>query len=42
MESDTFSNLERLYMSFNLIEKPVRKMIRKSPFAARLKTLVMD
>ena len=34
--------LERLYMSLNLIDKPVRKVIRGSELASRLKTLVMD
>ena len=41
-ESKTFGNLERLYMSLNLMERPVRKIIRGSNLAKRLKTLVMD
>ena len=41
-ESQTFMNLERLYMSLNLMEKPVRKIIRGSELAKRLTTLVMD
>ena len=41
-ESKTFAKLERLYMSLNLIDRPVRKIIRKSELAGRLKTLVMD
>ena len=40
--SPTFDNLERLYMSLNLIERPVRKKIRGSALAQRLQTLVMD
>ena len=41
-ESIYFLNLERLYMSLNLIDKPIRKVIRSSDLASRLKTLVMD
>ena len=41
-ESKTFGQLERLYMSLNLMEKPVRKIIRGSDLAKRLTTLVMD
>ena len=41
-ESQTFMNLERLYMSLNFIERPVRKIIRGSDLAKRLTTLVMD
>ena len=41
-ESQTFMNLERLYMSLNLMERPVRKIIRGSELAKRLTTLVMD
>ena len=41
-QSQTFMNLERLYMSLNLIERPVRKIIRGSDLAKRLTTLVMD
>ena len=41
-ESETFANLERLYMSLNLIDRPVRKIIRGSALARRLTTLVMD
>ena len=40
--SKTFGNLERLYMSLNLMERPVRKIIRGSDLAKQLKTLVMD
>ena len=42
IENDPFPNLERLYMSLNLIDKPVRRSIRSSPLAKRLSTLVMD
>ena len=41
-ESKTFLNLDRLYMSLNFIERPVRKIIRGSELAKRLTTLVMD
>jgi len=41
-ESPNFMNLERLYMSLNLFERPVRKIIRGSELAKRLTTLVMD
>lgn len=41
-ESQTFLNLERLYMSLNFIERPIRKVIRNSELAKRLTTLVMD
>ena len=41
-ESETFLNLDRLYMSLNYIERPTRKVIRGSGLAKRLTTLVMD
>ena len=41
-ESTALGKLERLYMSLNLIDRPVRKIIRGSELAKRLKTLVMD
>ena len=41
-ESKHLLKLERLYMSLNLIDKPIRKLIRGSELASRLKTLVMD
>ena len=41
-ESQTFEDLERLYMSLNFIERPIRKVIRGSDLAKRLTTLVMD
>ena len=41
-ESETFLNLDRLYMSLNYIERPTRKVIRGSDLAKRLTTLVMD
>jgi len=41
-ESQALINLERLYMSLNLIDPPVRTLIRSSNLASQLKTLVMD
>ncbi|MBT5470741.1 MAG: hypothetical protein HOK41_09075, partial [Nitrospina sp.] len=41
-DSQTFMNLDRLYMSLNFIERPIRKAIRGSELAKRLTTLVMD
>jgi len=40
--SGTFANLERLYMSLNLMNRPVIDRIRASDLAQQLITLVMD